>query len=224
MRVLYALTILAIILISTLVSAAHNCGMRIGRPAPDFKDANAVLPDGKIGKISLSDYKGKWVYFSTMPLAFTFVCTTEIIELSNAQKELDALNAVAIGMTVDSVYSLDAWKRTPRKEGGIGAISFPIISDLKKEISQTYNVLLEEEGITFRGSFLIDPNGVLRHMQINDLPVGRSIDEAIRTIRAFQFADKTGNVCPSKWKSEQDPSIKPDPEGKKEFFSAEYTD
>ena len=231
MRVLFGslIALLAILLIVTsFVSAAvgelegEKCELRIGKPAPKFSNANAVMPDGKISKLSLDDYQGKWRLFVTLPLAFTFVCTTEIIELSNAVKELEELNAVAIGMTVDSVYSLDAWRKTSPKEGGIGQVTFPLVSDLTKEISRQYGVLIEEEGIDFRGSFLVDPQGILRHISINDLPVGRNIPEAVRLIRAFQFADKTGNVCPSKWKSEQDRSIVPDPEKKKEFFQAEY--
>lgn len=215
----------AVVIATSFASAQQTCKLRVGRPAPVFRDAPAVFANSTIGKISLDTYakQGRWTLFMTLPLAFTFVCTTEIIELSNAFDELQALNAVAIGMTVDSVYSLDAWRRMPQKEGGIGSVTFPMISDIKKEISRDYNVLIEDEGIDFRGTFIIDPQGVLRFASIQDLPVGRSIPEAIRLIRAFQFADKTGNVCPSKWKTEGDRTIIPDPEKKKEFFSAEYT-
>lgn len=184
--------------------------------APDFK-AEAVL--GKeIKEIKLSDYKGKWVVLFFYPLDFTFVCPTEIIEYDNKLAEFKKLGTEVLGVSVDSAFTHLAWKNTPKKEGGIGEIKYPLIADLTKSISRDYNVLTEG-GVALRGTFIIDPTGVIRQATINDLPVGRNIDEAIRLIKAFQFVEKHGEVCPANW-DEGKKTMKADPEKSKDYFAA----
>lgn len=129
------------------------------------------------------------------PLDFTFVCPTEIIAFSDRIKEFKDLNTEVVGVSVDSHFSHLAWSNTPRKQGGIGKIEYPLLADLTKKISDDYGVLLEESGISLRGLFIIDPKQVVRQITINDLPVGRSVDETLRLIKAFQFTDKHGEVC-----------------------------
>lgn len=128
------------------------------------------------------------------PLDFTFVCPTEIISFSDRIKEFKELNTEVVGVSVDSHFSHLAWTNTPRKQGGIGKIEYPLLADLTKKVSRDYGVLLEDAGISLRGLFLIDPNQVVRQITINDLPVGRSVDETLRLIKAFQFVDKHGEV------------------------------
>lgn len=128
------------------------------------------------------------------PLDFTFVCPTEIIAFSDRIKEFRDLNTEVVGVSVDSHFSHLAWSNTPRKEGGIGKIEYPLLADLTKKISDDYGVLLDDAGISLRGLFIIDPQQVVRQITINDLPVGRSVDETIRLIKAFQFVDKHGEV------------------------------
>ncbi|WP_061296437.1 peroxiredoxin [Leptospira interrogans] len=184
--------------------------------APDFK-AEAVL--GKeIKEIKLSDYKGKWVVLFFYPLDFTFVCPTEIIEYDNKLAEFKKLGTEVLGVSVDSAFTHLAWKNTPKKEGGIGEIKYPLIADLTKSISRDYNVLTEG-GVALRGTFIIDPASVIRQATINDLPVGRNIDEAIRLIKAFQFVEKHGEVCPANW-DEGKKTMKADPEKSKDYFAA----
>lgn len=154
------------------------------------------------------------------PLDFTFVCPTEIISFSDRIKEFKDLNTEVVGVSVDSHFSHLAWTNTPRKEGGIGKIEYPLLADLTKKISSDYGVLLDEAGISLRGLFIIDPNQVVRQITINDLPVGRSVDETLRLIKAFQFVDKHGEVCPANWdENKNKATIKPDPKGSKEYFS-----
>jgi peroxiredoxin 3 len=154
------------------------------------------------------------------PLDFTFVCPTEIISFSDRIKEFKDLNTEVIGVSVDSHFSHLAWQQQPRKQGGIGRIEYPLLADLTKKISSDYGVLLEEAGISLRGLFIIDPKQIVRQITINDLPVGRSLDETLRLIKAFQFVDKHGEVCPANWDEKSNKaSIKPDPKGSQEYFS-----
>ncbi|PJZ68211.1 thioredoxin peroxidase [Leptospira perolatii] len=184
--------------------------------APDFK-AEAVL--GKeIKEIKLSDYKGKWVVLFFYPLDFTFVCPTEIIEYDAKLDEFKKLGAEVLGVSVDSAFTHLAWKATARKEGGIGEIKYPLIADITKSISRDFGVLTEG-GVALRGTFIIDPKGVIRQATINDLPVGRNIDEAIRLVKAFQFVEKHGEVCPANW-DEGKKTMKADPVKSKEYFSS----
>ena len=191
----------------------------VQKQAPDFK-AQALLPDGSFQEVSLSDYRGKYVLLFFYPLDFTFVCPTEIIAFSEAAAEFKALGVELLGCSVDSAYSHLAWTNTPRTQGGLGKIGYPIISDLNKAIARAYDVLLPD-GVALRGLFLIDQAGIVRHQVVNDLPLGRSVPEAVRIVKALQFFEKNGEVCPANW-HEGANTIKPDPKGSQEFFSKEY--
>lgn len=153
------------------------------------------------------------------PLDFTFVCPTEIIAFSDRVNEFKALGAEVVGVSVDSHFSHLAWINTDRKKGGLGKLEYPLLADLTKQISRDYGVLLEDAGISLRGLFIIDPNGVVRQITINDLPVGRSVDETLRLIKAFQYFEKHGEVCPANWDPEKNKdTIKPDVSGSKSYF------
>uniref|UniRef100_A0A8C2XZ64 Peroxiredoxin-1 n=1 Tax=Capra hircus TaxID=9925 RepID=A0A8C2XZ64_CAPHI len=171
---------------------------KIGHRAPQFK-ATAVMPDGQFKDISLADYKGKYVVFFFYPLDFTFVCPTEIIAFSDRAEEFKKLNCQVIGASVDSHFCHLAWINTPKKQGGLGPMNIPLISDPKRTIAQDYGVLKADEGISFRGLFIIDDKGILRQITINDLPVGRSVDETLRLVQAFQFTDKHGEEFMDFW-------------------------
>ncbi|XP_054722188.1 peroxiredoxin-2-like [Uloborus diversus] len=186
----------------------------VTKPAPDFK-GTAVI-NGSFKEIKLSDYRGKYVVLFFYPLDFTFVCPTEIIAFSEAASEFKALNTELIAASVDSHFSHLAWINTPRKHGGLGSMNIPVLSDLSKSIAKDYGVLLDS-GIALRGLFIIDPQGIVRQITINDLPVGRSVDEALRLVKAFQFVEKHGEVCPANWKPDS-PTIKPDPKKAMEYF------
>jgi peroxiredoxin (alkyl hydroperoxide reductase subunit C) len=191
--------------------AAH-----VQQPAPDFK-AQAVV-GSEFKELKLSDYKGQYVYLFFWPLDFTFVCPTEIIAFSDRIEEFKKRGVQVIGVSIDSHFTHLAWKNTPRNEGGIGDIQYPLVADLNKQISRDYGVLLENAGIALRGSFLIDKAGIVQHITINNLPLGRSVDEALRLIDALQFFEKNGEVCPADWKPGS-PSIKPNVKDSKEYFS-----
>lgn len=191
----------------------------IGKPAPVFK-APAVV-NGEITDVSLSDYKGKYVICFFWPLDFTFVCPTEIVAFSDRIQEFKDINVEVIGISVDSHFSHLAWTNTPRNKGGVGPISFPMVSDLTKQISKDYEVLIEDgpdAGVALRGLFIISPEGILRQKTVNDLPVGRSVDETLRLVKAFQFTDEHGEVCPANWQPGA-ASMKADPKGSQEYFS-----
>jgi alkyl hydroperoxide reductase subunit AhpC len=190
----------------------------IQKQAPDFK-AQAVLADGSIAELKLSDYKGKWVVLFFYPLDFTFVCPTEIVSFSDKIAEFKAIGAEVLGVSVDSQFTHLAWRQVARKDGGLGDLQYPLVADLNKSIARDYGVLIEEAGIALRGTFIIDPKGVVRAAHIHDLPVGRNIDEAVRVIKAFQFVEKHGEVCPAGW-SEGKPTMKADPKGSKAYFSS----
>lgn len=192
----------------------------VTQEAPDFK-AQAVLADGSFKEISLSDYRGKYVVLFFYPLDFTFVCPTEIIAFSEAAAEFEALDVQLLGVSVDSHFSHLAWRNTPRSQGGLGDIAYPLVADLNKQIARDYDVLLDG-GVAMRGLFLIDKDGVVRHQVVNDLPLGRSVDEALRMCKALQYFEANGEVCPANWK-EGSRTIKPEVEGSKEFFGAEYS-
>ncbi|KAM8930106.1 peroxiredoxin-1 [Pelodytes ibericus] len=195
--------------------AAGNA--KIGKLAPDFT-ATAVMPDGQFKDLKISDYRGKYVVFFFYPLDFTFVCPTEIIAFSERAEEFKKINCEVIAASVDSHFSHLAWTNTSRKDGGLGAMKIPLVSDTKHSISKDYGVFKEDEGISFRGLFIIDEKGILRQITINDLPVGRSVDETLRLVQAFQHTDKYGEVCPAGWKPGSD-TIKPDIKKSKEYFS-----
>lgn len=192
----------------------------VTQQAPDFT-CTAVMADGTFNdKFSLSNYLGKYVLLFFYPLDFTFVCPTEIIAFSDRVKEFEKLNVQVIGVSVDSHFSHLAWRNQPRSQGGIGEIAYPLVADLNKQISRDYDVLLDG-GVALRGLFLIDCNGVVRHQVVNDLPLGRSVDEALRMVQALQYFERNGEVCPADWK-EGNRTIKPGVNESKEFFGKEY--
>lgn len=187
--------------------------------APEFS-AQAVMPDGSFQQIKLSDYRGKHVVLFFWPLDFTFVCPTEIIAMSDAAPEFEKRGVQVLGASVDSHYSHFAWRQTPRSAGGIGPIAFPLVADISKQIARDYDVLVGD-AVALRGLFLIDKSGVVRHQVVNDLPLGRSVDEALRMVDALQYFEANGEVCPANWKQGAR-TIKPSIEGSKSFFEAEY--
>jgi alkyl hydroperoxide reductase subunit AhpC len=194
-------------------------GVLVQQSAPDFK-AQAVMADGSFKSVSLSDYKNKYVLLFFWPLDFTFVCPTEIIAFSDRAEEFEKLGVQIIGVSVDSHYTHLAWRNTARTDGGLGQINYPMVADLNKEISRAYDVLLPG-GIALRGLFLIDKEGKVRHQVVNDLPLGRSVDEALRMVQALQYFEANGEVCPANWKAGAR-TIKPTVSDSKKFFSAEY--
>lgn len=191
----------------------------VQQPAPDFK-AQAVMPDGSFKEVTLADYKGKYVLLFFYPLDFTFVCPTEIIAFSDAVKSFEALNVQVLSVSVDSHFSHLAWRNVARAQGGLGNIEYPMVADLNKKIAEAYGVLLPG-GIALRGLFLIDKGGIVRHLVINDLPLGRSVDEALRMVEALQYFETNGEVCPANWKK-GDLTIKPNVKDSKEFFGKAY--
>ncbi|XP_075758522.1 peroxiredoxin-2 [Pelodiscus sinensis] len=196
------------------------CGnAHIGRPAPGFR-ATAVV-DGAFKEIQLSDYRGKYVVLFFYPLDFTFVCPTEIIAFSEHAEDFRQLQCQVLGASVDSHFSHLAWINTPRKDGGLGAINFPLLSDLTHSMATDYGVLKEDEGIAYRGLFIIDDKGILRQITINDLPVGRSVEEVLRLVQAFQYTDTHGEVCPAGWHPGSD-TIKPTVAESKEYFTKQH--
>lgn len=172
----------------------------VGKEAPDFT-AQAVMPDNSIK----ADYnlkaqtKGKYAVLFFWPLDFTFVCPSEIIAFDNRVEEFKKRGAELIGISVDSQYTHYAWKNTPVEKGGIGNIRFPLVADLTKSIARSYDVLTGD-AVAFRGTFLIDKTGKVRHQLINDLPLGRNVDETLRTLDALIFHEEHGEVCPANWK------------------------
>jgi peroxiredoxin (alkyl hydroperoxide reductase subunit C) len=189
----------------------------VTKEAPDFTAA-AVMPDNTIKEdFKLSDYKGKYVILFFYPLDFTFVCPSEIIAFNKKLEEFKKRNTEVIGVSVDSQFTHLAWKNTEVNKGGIGNVQFPLVADLSKKISADYGVLFDE-AIALRGLFLIDKEGIVRHCVINDLPLGRNIDEALRMVDALQFFEKNGEVCPANWKDGED-GMSPSPEGVAEYLS-----
>ncbi len=191
--------------------------MLIGQPAPSFH-AKACVNGKIVDDFSLEQYKGNYVIFFFYPLDFTFVCPTELHAFQEKLDEFQKRNAVVVGCSVDSHFSHVAWHQTPRKVGGIEGVSYPIVSDLNKSISKAYHVLKEDEGIAYRGLYLIDKEGIVRHLLINDLPLGRNIDEALRVLDALIFHEKHGEVCPADWAPGKK-SMKPTTEGLSHYFS-----
>jgi alkyl hydroperoxide reductase subunit AhpC len=191
----------------------------VTKTAPDFK-AQAVMPNGQFEEITLSQYRKKYVLIFFYPLDFTFVCPTEIIAFSDRASEFETLGVQILGVSVDSHFSHLAWRNTARTQGGIGEIKYPLIADLNKQIARDYDVLVNDS-VALRGLFLIDKDGVVRHQVVNDLPLGRSVDEALRMVQALQYFEKNGEVCPADWK-EGKRTIKASVGASKEFFEAEY--
>ena len=183
----------------------------VTKPAPDFK-AQTVMPDNSFAEKSLSDLRGsKYAVVFFYPLDFTFVCPSEIIAFDKKLDEFKKRNCEVIGISVDSHFTHLAWKETPREKGGIGQVQFPLVADLTKQIAESYGVLING-AVALRGLFLIDKAGVVRHALINDLPLGRNVDEAIRILDALQFTEKHGEVCPANWRQGEE-GMKPTADG-----------
>ncbi len=189
----------------------------IQQAAPQFT-VSALMPNKEFKDISLSDYLGKWVVFFWYPLDFTFVCPTEIIAFGDRQHDFDKINTQVIAASCDSLFTHLAWVNTPRSHGGLGDMKIPIVADFNKTVANQYGVLLPD-GVPLRALFIISPTGVLRQITVNDLPVGRNVDEIIRLVKAFQFVDVHGEVCPANWQP-GDITMKADPNGSLTYFEA----
>eukprot|EP00933_Yihiella_yeosuensis_P065955 TRINITY_DN6998_c0_g1_i1.p1 TRINITY_DN6998_c0_g1~~TRINITY_DN6998_c0_g1_i1.p1 ORF type:complete len:305 (-),score=27.02 TRINITY_DN6998_c0_g1_i1:343-1191(-) len=189
----------------------------IGTEAPDFT-AKAVGTDQDFLDVRLSSYRGKYVVLFFYPLDFTFVCPTEIIAFSDRFSEFKDLNAEVLGVSVDSEFAHLAWIQTPREEGGLGELEFPLVSDLKKELATSYGVL-GPDGAAYRGLFIIDKEGVIQHSTINSMAFGRNIDEVLRVLQAIRYVQENPDeVCPAGWQP-GDKTMRPDAEGVKEYLS-----
>lgn len=188
----------------------------IKKAAPHFR-AKAVQKDRIIDDFSLRNFVGQYVIFFFYPLDFTFVCPTELHAFQDKLKEFEKKGAQVVGCSVDSAYSHYAWLQTPKSKGGIAGVEYPIVADLNKGIARHYGVLNEEDGIAYRGLFVIDKQGIVRHQLINDLPIGRSVDEALRVLDALIFHETHGEVCPANWRSGEK-SMKPTQEGLAQYF------
>jgi peroxiredoxin (alkyl hydroperoxide reductase subunit C) len=194
--------------------------MYISTIAPDFK-ADALMPDNTFGQISVSQFKEKkYVLLFFYPLDFTFVCPSEIIALSKRINDFKSRDTEIIGISTDSKFSHYAWTNTDIENGGVGKINFPLVSDLSKGISKDYNVLLNNS-IAVRASFIIDKKGLIRHYSLNDLPLGRNVDEHLRIIDSLQHVEKYGEVCPAGWRK-GDIAVKPTLQNIKSFLKNNY--
>jgi peroxiredoxin (alkyl hydroperoxide reductase subunit C) len=191
--------------------------MLVTKPAPEFK-AQTVLADNTIAEKSLSELRGnKYAVVFFYPLDFTFVCPSEIVAFDRKHDEFKKRNCEVIGISVDSQFTHLAWKNTPLEKGGIGNVKFPLVADLTKQISEKYGVLFDG-AVALRGLFLIDKAGIVRHAVINDLPLGRNIDEALRMLDALQYHEQYGEVCPANWKKGE-AAMKPTQTGVAEYLA-----
>ncbi len=189
----------------------------VGKKAPDF-DVKAVVKGRIEERFTLDSLKGQYVCLFFYPLDFTFVCPTELHAFQECYHEFKKRGVALVGCSVDSPFSHIAWLNTPRNKGGIAGVEYPLLSDLNKEVARSYGVLKEDEGIAYRGLFLIDKKGVVRHVLVNDLPLGRSVEEALRMVDALIFFEKNGEVCPANWQSGKK-SMKATQEGLAEYFA-----
>lgn len=183
----------------------------VTQPAPDFTAA-AVLPDGSIKEdFKLSDLRGKYVVLFFYPLDFTFVCPSEIIAHDHRVSKFKELGVEVVGVSIDSQFSHFAWRETPVEKGGIGRVGFPLVADVKHEITKAYGIE-HPAGVALRGSFLIDKAGIVQAQIINNLPLGREVDEMVRLVEALQFTEEHGEVCPAGWRKGQK-GMKPTADG-----------
>lgn len=189
----------------------------VGKLAPDFS-AEAVVNGEFIDNFRLSDYRGKYVLLYFYPLDFTFVCPTEIHAFQDKLEAFKRLNTEVVAVSVDSKFSHHAWLNTPKNKGGIEGITYPLVSDLNKTIARDYDVLVQDAGVALRGAFLIDREGVVRQQTVNDLPLGRNVDEFIRLTQALQHHEEHGEVCPANWQ-EGNASMQPDQSGLEKYFN-----
>ena len=217
-------SVLVLVAISSVNASSNNPpGFPRGQ-APEW--SGVAVRGHEIVKLKSSDYKGKYLVLLFYPFDFTYVCPTEIIAFSENYSRFTEIGADVVGISVDSQFTHLAWIKTARKDGGVGKLNYPLFADVSKEVSRNYGVLVtnsEDElfGASLRGLFIIDGNGVIRHMQITDAPVGRDVDETLRLIKAFKYVDTHGEVCPHGWKQGQK-TIKPTPDQKGEYFGEVY--
>lgn len=191
-------------------------GVLVGKKAPDFT-ATAVKKSEIIEHFRLSDFEGKYVVLFFYPLDFTFVCPTELHAFNEKLADFEERNVQLMGVSIDSHFSHFAWLNTPKANGGIEGVEYPLISDINKTIAQDYDVLVEGEGIAYRGLFLIDKEGIVQHQVVNQLSLGRNVDEVLRMVDALQFTEKYGEVCPANWNT-GDKAMKPTQDGLNEYF------
>jgi peroxiredoxin 2/4 len=195
----------------------HGC-LRVGTLAPNFM-ARAVYDQAFID-VKLSNYRGQYVVLFFYPLDFTFVCPTEVAAFSDRHDEFKAINTAVLGVSVDSEFAHLAWIQTDRKSGGVGDLNYPLVADLKKDISAAYNVLDPEAGVALRGLFIIDREGIIQYATVNNLSVGRSVDETLRVLQAIQHVQANPDeVCPIDWQP-GDKTMTPDPVKSKLYFEA----
>ena len=189
----------------------------VGKQAPDFC-ADAVIKGDFKESFKLSDHRGKYVCLFFYPLDFTFVCPTELHTFQEKLERFKSLNTEVIGCSVDSKFSHLAWLNTPKSKGGIEGVSYPLVSDINKTIAKDYDVLIEESGVALRGAFIIDQEGVVRSQIVNDLPLGRNVDECLRLIEALQYTEEHGEVCPANW-TRGEKAMKADQSGLNAYFN-----
>jgi len=190
----------------------------VGKPAPDFT-AKTVMPNNEIVDLTLSEHiKGKSALLFFYPMDFTFVCPSEIIAFNNRIGEFATRNTAVIAISTDSHFSHLAWKNQPVNKGGIGQIQIPMVADITKSIARDYDVLINES-VSLRGSFLIDNKGIVRHQVVNDLPLGRNVEESIRMVDALLFFEEHGEVCPAGWRK-GDEGMKATPEGVADYLAS----
>jgi peroxiredoxin (alkyl hydroperoxide reductase subunit C) len=196
-------------------------GVLVGRKAPNFTAA-AVLANGQIVEDFHLDsaIRGKYAVIFFYPLDFTFVCPSELIAFDHRIEEFKKRNVEVIGISIDSHYTHNAWRNTPVEKGGIGPVRYTLVADMNHAICKAYDVETPDGNVAFRGTFLIDKSGIVRHQVVNDLPLGRNIDETLRMVDALQFTEQHGEVCPAGWK-EGDKGMKPDPQGVAEYLASE---
>lgn len=191
-------------------------GVLVGKKAPEFRAQAAI--NGGVVDFALSSLRGKYVILFFYPLDFTFVCPTELHAFQQRLAEFHQRDAEVIGCSIDSPFCHLAWLNTPKSEGGIQGVTYPLISDLNKTIARDYDVLVPGEGIAYRGLFLIDREGIVRHQVVNDLPIGRSVDETLRTLDALIFFEKNGEVCPADWRHGKE-SMQANQAGLRKYFA-----
>lgn len=189
----------------------------VTKSAPDFT-AQAVNPCGCIEEFTFSSLRGKYVVLFFWPLDFTFVCPTEIIAHDRRLREFRDRGVEVVGVSIDSQFTHFAWRNTPIEQGGIGPIGFAMVADVKHEIAQAYGIEHPQAGVALRASFLIDRDGVVQHQVVNNLPLGRNVDEMLRLVDALQFTEKYGEVCPAGW-NKGDQGMKPDAEGVADYLA-----
>lgn len=196
-------------------------GVLVGRQAPNFTAA-AVLGNGQIVEDFRLDsaIRGKYAVIFFYPLDFTFVCPSELIAFDHRIEEFRKRNVEVIGISIDSHYTHNAWRNTPIEKGGIGPVRYTLVADMNHAICKAYDVETPDGNVAFRGTFLIDKSGIVRHQVVNDLPLGRNIDETLRMVDALQFTEQHGEVCPAGWK-EGDKGMRADPQGVAEYLASE---